>query len=288
VTDMSGTARLRSSIASRFRLLCLGESSQGASGYTHSIMVRFSDLNLDPRFGNNFIDANVLDRGSADYDDTVDRLLTLAEQGKMTLLLPYSVKAEIEHPHTPAEVKSRAAGLQYSIPVQLTTPELATHDRIRTLIRGNAQSAQHARDAFHLVEAAKYGGRHFITNDRRLLRKDAEIWDALHIRVISPTDFIAEYYPNVPTDDPTPAMATKRQVITPDELNRFLTEEIRKVEDLEDARLTFQYEIREPDETGCNWAGAVLNPGSRGSPEYGAPYANAIVQKARQRFNVAE
>jgi predicted nucleic acid-binding protein len=252
-------------------------------------MVRFSDLNLDPRFGNNFIDANVLDRGSADYDDAVDRLLTLAEQGKMTLLLPYSVKAEIEHPRTPAEVKSRAAGLQYSIPVQLTAPERATHERIRVLIRGNAQSEQHANDAFHLVEAAKYGGRHFITNDRRLLRKDAEIWDALHIRVISPTDFIAEYYPNVPADPmPGVAAAVTRRVISPDELNRFLTEEIRKVEDLEDARLTFQYELREPDETGCNWDGAVLNPGSRGSPEYGVPHANAIVQKARQRFNVAK
>jgi hypothetical protein len=121
-------------------------------------MVRFSDLNLDPRFGNNFIDANVLDRGSADYDVAVDRLLTLAEQGKMTLLLPYSVKAEIEHPRTPAEVKSRAAGLQYSIRVQLTAPERATHERIRVLIRGNAQSEQHANDAFVWLRLRSTGG----------------------------------------------------------------------------------------------------------------------------------
>ena len=107
--------------------------------------------------------------------------------------------------------------------------------------------------------------------------------------MISPTDFIAEYYPNVPADPmPAVAAAVTRRVITPDELNRFLTDEIRKVEDLEDARLTFQHELREPDESGCNWDGAVLNPGSRGSPEYGVPHANAIVQKARRRFNVAK
>jgi predicted nucleic acid-binding protein len=244
-----------------------------------------SALSLDPRFGNNFIDANVLDRGSAEHDAAVERLLALVEDGELTLLLPYSVKEEIEHPRTPAEVKRRAARLVYSMPVQLTAPELATHEGIRALIRGNAQSDRHAPDAFHLVEASKYGGRHFISNDGRFLRRAPEIWSALQIRVLSPIEFIAEYYTDVPS---ALAATAPRQIVAPDELNRFLTEEIRKIEDLEDARLTFQYLLREPDETGCNWTGAILNPGSKGSPEYGAPHANAIVEKAGQRFNVSE
>lgn len=151
-------------------------------------------VNIDPRYGNNFIDANVLDRKGSAEDEAVDKILELAEKGEFALLLAYSVKAEIEHPNTPQNVKRRAAGLIYSMRVQLTAQEKATHERIRRLIQGAAQSGQHAADAFHLVESAKNGGRHFITYDRRLLKKAPEIWDALLIRVVTPAEFIADYF----------------------------------------------------------------------------------------------
>jgi hypothetical protein len=110
---------------------------------------------LDPRFGNNFIDANVLDRTGGPEDAAVDEILRLRDDGAFTVLLPYSVKAEIEHPNTPKEVKERAALLSYSMPVpveELTPDEAATHDKIRALIQGNAKPGQHSKDAFHLVE----------------------------------------------------------------------------------------------------------------------------------------
>jgi hypothetical protein len=110
-------------------------------------------VNIDPRFGNNFIDANVLDRKGTPEDKAVDAILRLAEDGEFTLLLPYSVQKELEHPNTPKEVKRRAAGLIFSMRVHLTEQEKATHRRIRDLIRGNAQSNQHDADAFHLVES---------------------------------------------------------------------------------------------------------------------------------------
>jgi hypothetical protein len=152
-------------------------------------------VNIDPRFGNNFIDANVLDRKGSPEDNAVDAILRYAEAGEFTLLLPYSVKEELEHPNTPKEIKRRAAGLIFSMRVQLTEQEKATHRRIRDLIRGNAQSNQHDRDAFHLVESQKNGGRHFITNDGRLLKKAAEIWQALLIRVLTPKAFMNDYFP---------------------------------------------------------------------------------------------
>jgi len=63
------------------------------------------------------------------------------------------------------------------------------------LIQGNAKLGQHAKDAFHLVESAKYGGRFFITNDERLLKKVDEIWKMLlPLRVLKPTDFLEAYY----------------------------------------------------------------------------------------------
>lgn len=147
---------------------------------------------LDPRYGNNFIDANVLDRTGGPEDAAVDEILRLRDESSFTLLLPYSVKAEIEHPNTPADVKRRAASFIYSMPVELTAPELATHKKIGALIQGNARAGQHTKDAFHLVESAKYG-RHFITNDARLLKKADEIWGLLHLRVLKPSEFLKAY-----------------------------------------------------------------------------------------------
>jgi hypothetical protein len=94
----------------------------------------------NPRYGNNFIDANVLDRTGGPEDVAVDTILRLHEEGAFTLLLPYSVKAEIEHPNTPTDVKRKALQLNYSIPVQLIAQELETHDRIRTLMPGPANT----------------------------------------------------------------------------------------------------------------------------------------------------
>jgi predicted nucleic acid-binding protein len=57
-----------------------------------------------------------------------------------------------------------------------------------------AQSERHANDAFHIVESAKNGGRHFITNDKRLLKKSPQIRSELLIRILTPSEFIADYF----------------------------------------------------------------------------------------------
>jgi hypothetical protein len=153
------------------------------------------EVNLHPTLGNNFIDANALDHAGEPRGAAVDRILALAEEGEFTLLLPYSVQAEIAHQNTPPKVKRLASRLIYSMLVQLTEQEKATHKWIRELIQGNAGPGKHADDAFHLVESAKNGGRHFITNDGRLLKKAPEIWKALMIRVLTANEFINDYYP---------------------------------------------------------------------------------------------
>jgi len=160
--------------------------------YAGNLVPSILMIDLDPRFGNNFIDANALDRTGGPEDAAVDAILRLYEESAFTLLLPYSVQAEIAHPHTPPEVKRKAGLLVFSMPVELTVPELTLHDKVRDLIRGNARPGQHDRDAFHLVESAKYG-RHFITNDRRLLKKADEIWDMLQLKVLKPTEFLNAY-----------------------------------------------------------------------------------------------
>jgi hypothetical protein len=152
-------------------------------------------ISLDPRWGNNFLDCNALDRTEEIEDAAMDEIPELHEQpDTFTLLLPYSVKAEIEHPSAAAEEKRKAAGFVYSMEATLTPPELATHEKVRILIQGNAKSGRHDKDAFHLVESAKYGGRFFITKDRRLLKKASEVWAILRLRVDKPSEFLSAYH----------------------------------------------------------------------------------------------
>ncbi len=144
---------------------------------------------IDPRYFNTLIDANVLDRlGDAD-DEAVDEMLSLHGNGKITLMLPHSVKHEIEDPNTPAEVKARAMRIIYTDPVTLTPNEVELHRRMRDLMQGNALPGTHDRDAYHVVEAGKYGG-YFVTRDARLLKKGREVHA---LEVVSPTEFMRMY-----------------------------------------------------------------------------------------------
>jgi hypothetical protein len=128
----------------------------------------------DPRYYQVLLDAHIL-------DDTADTQVAAAVETIMgpmrmhvSVLLPHSVKAEIDHPSTPAIVKRRAADLIYAMEVSLTPAELEAHAKVRNIMRGNALSDQHDSDAFHLVEACKYGG-YFVTLDKRILKKRDEV-----------------------------------------------------------------------------------------------------------------
>jgi hypothetical protein len=60
------------------------------------------------------------------------------------------------------------------MPVTLTDAERKLHQDIRDLLRGNATAGKHDRDAYHVVEASKYGG-FFVTLDDRIIRKRPQI-----------------------------------------------------------------------------------------------------------------
>ena len=147
---------------------------------------------IDPRIVNSLIDAHVLDRTGGPDDDIVDEILSLAAEEEINLLLPYSVKSEIEHHNTPAKVKRRAAELLYTEPVSLTPGEKEQHRRVREILQGNAKLGKHDRDAFHVVESAKYG-EYFITNDQRILQKAPEIVAAVGIGIVTPAQFLTTY-----------------------------------------------------------------------------------------------
>jgi hypothetical protein len=149
---------------------------------------------LDPRIANNFIDANVRDDTGGPEAVAANTILQLhqREDNDFTLLYTNSVRAEIGHPHTPADVKRRAACMIYSETVELIGAEKQKQELVRALIQGNSKPGQHDRDVLHLVQSARYG-RHFITNDVRLLKKAPEIWRILQLKVLRPSEWLAAY-----------------------------------------------------------------------------------------------
>ena len=144
----------------------------------------------DPRYHQVFLDAHIFDE-----NDDVEITSAVAEilgpmRESVRILLPHSVKAEIDRPQTPARVKALASGLIYSIPVELNQGENETHNRLRIIMKGNALSDQHDADAFHVVEAAKYGG-YFVTLDRRILKKKSEISSVLPgLWIVKPQELV--------------------------------------------------------------------------------------------------
>jgi len=160
----------------------------------------FGRKTLDPRYGNNLIDAHFLDALEGEEAEALERIMRFYAEERFTLLIPHSVRAEIEHENTPDHVKARARQFIFTEPVQLTAPERERVEQARALMRGNAKAGKHDSDASHIVEAAKHGGRYFITNDGRILKKKNEISALLGIKIVAPTEFLAAYEKCCQTD----------------------------------------------------------------------------------------
>jgi len=160
---------------------------------------------LDPRICNIILDANATDRDGGPRDTLVDRLLTLHEMGEITIVVPGSVRQEIEHPRTPNSVKTQILPMIFSLPVGKTAAEHETLRDVRSLLRGNASTGKHDADGFHLCEAAKYGGGYFITHDGRMLDKRTELKPLLGpaLCIVTLAEFLEIYdrfarQPNIP------------------------------------------------------------------------------------------
>lgn len=78
-----------------------------------------------------------------------------------------------------------------------------------------------------------------------------------------------------------------RKIITREELNKTLTEELASCEGCEGTKVAVLYDLAEPDDTGCNWSADVsLRLGNEVDKEHASLLAAAIVQKNRLLFNL--
>ena len=149
---------------------------------------------IDPRRTNTMLDANALDDKEGPAGAVVDELLALIRDRTINAVLPHSVKAEIEHPNTPAYVKERASELIFSVPVEPNSQEHDLRRRVLALLQGNAKPETHEADARHIVEAGKYGS-FFITNDKRrpIKMRDAIAELVPNLWIVTPEEFLEIY-----------------------------------------------------------------------------------------------
>lgn len=149
---------------------------------------------IDPLYTNNFLDANIFDEIADGQQEAVQEILRIYDGEHITLLLPYSVQAELEDPNTPELVRKAARQFIYSVEVTLTDGEKRLYERLLAEVTGDSDPKNIAQDLFHVFEAQKNGGGHFVTRDKRLLKRSEAIAQLLNIDVVTPEDFISKVY----------------------------------------------------------------------------------------------
>src|SRR5688572_589773 len=130
----------------------------------------------NPLIVNNFIDSCAFDPKYEPETSASNEIFTLSNEQRFGLLIAHSTQKEIEHPNTPAWVKQEAAGLIYSIDVQLTPNEKQLLSDIEVILAGNGKIENIRQDARHVFETQKYGG-YFVTTDKRILARAKELKD---------------------------------------------------------------------------------------------------------------
>ena len=146
---------------------------------------------LDPRKSNIFLDTCAFDPKIELEATCAWRMRQLFVDGKISLILSHTNQKEIEHPNTPAIVKTQATATLFTLPIQLTPQEMKTQLAIHEILRGDAKLLTHYADATHIAEATKYGGC-FITTDKRILSRKSEL-KAVGAKVLKPSEWIAIY-----------------------------------------------------------------------------------------------
>lgn len=146
-------------------------------------------VSIDPRRTNIFIDSCAFDPKYTPEDIASERLFQLYEAGEINLVISHSNIKELEHPNVPPAVKREANAKIYTIKVQLAEAELILKEQIWDLLAGNGRRDKMRQDAEHIFEAQKYG-RFFVTTDKGILKRKAELGQLCSVIVLLPGEML--------------------------------------------------------------------------------------------------
>jgi len=144
---------------------------------------------LDPRRVNNFLDSCAFDPKYSPEHEAAERIRSLGHEGIVQLILAHSNQKEVDHPNTPMDVKREASYMIYTIETGLVPDEVGRKAKIHEILTGNGKPEKFAADAAHVFEAGKYGG-YFITTDRRILDKRADLNKVCTVTILTPTEWL--------------------------------------------------------------------------------------------------
>lgn len=84
-------------------------------------------------------------------------------------------------------------------------------------------------------------------------------------------------------------MATQRQLVTLDELSKWMTDRVQQHEDCEGTIVEVQYRLQTPDAYGVNWSeNVIFKPGPNALKDVLIRLVGDLVREAREKFNVQE
>lgn len=79
-----------------------------------------------------------------------------------------------------------------------------------------------------------------------------------------------------------------REFKTRADISAWLNQELHKHNGCEEARASVQYELREPDEDGCNWSRDLIVNYGRNDSMLVNQHLRPLFEEARRRFNIRE
>lgn len=144
---------------------------------------------MNPWITNSFLDSCAFDPKYHPEDQAATELFRLHEKEGLGILLAHSNQREVDHPNTPAWVKTKAAGLIYTTSVTLTPDEKSRLRKIHAILTGDGKPENAEDDARHIFQAQKYGS-YFVTTDERLLKRADEIRAECGVEILRPTQFL--------------------------------------------------------------------------------------------------
>ena len=133
--------------------------------------------------------------------ETEGAILTILEwynNGEINILVPSTVRKEMHDNigKIPHYAQNLLNSLFFTVSFELSQFELEQREKFIINTRGNSEPKNIDTDLSHIVEAAKYHARYFITRDNRLMNetRKAKIRNFYtHLSLVTPEEFV-EYF----------------------------------------------------------------------------------------------
>jgi len=151
---------------------------------------------LDPRKAINYLDSCALSPHDSERE-MAKKILALHDSAQVIVSISKSVKNELEHPGTPAEVRDRASGMFFVFAPSLTPAEERKKEQVYAIIIGNGKPDKYEADASHVFEVGRRSG-YFITADNRILDKRDDLRKACGVIVRSATEWLVIFQQTEP------------------------------------------------------------------------------------------